>query len=366
MFSPRGDRAGARVQVSNEPGYGQPSVIVGEYVVMVSAAGARQSEQHRLVSAPIFSPDGGRFVYLAAATDREVYVVTDAGREGPYADVSYPSFSARGHLAFTVRKPGEDPEWLVVDGRWGPAREQVEHPQFSPDGARVVYATTRGRDWHVVVDDELGPAFEQVGVVRFSADGARISYGARRRGRPVVVVDGAVRELPAGAEAVVLGPSFDRILHQTAAGGVRTLHLDGRAVASWDDVSSGGAPVFAADGASFAYVEWRGGMCAAVVADARGRRLREGRRFQTIQQLYFAPRGDALAYAGCEADGCRVMWGDREGPRFTGTSEPVFSPDGRTIAYLAGGPQGTLVMVGEQSYGPYPLVAPPVFSSDGR
>jgi len=129
-----------------------------------------------------FSPDSSRLVYAAKAEGKWQLVEDGAKGEG-YVDINRVRFSPDSdRLAYVAR--GDDGAFVILGDEKSEIYDHVPgEPVFSRDGERLAYAVAeetrrRGLRMHMVVDGKKGPAFEQIGAYRFSTDGEQFGYMA--------------------------------------------------------------------------------------------------------------------------------------------------------------------------------------------
>lgn len=124
--------------------------------------------------APVFSPDGEHFAYVAARGE-QWYLVHDDTLHGPYDKVSDPAFSPVANDLVYCVQDGER-GWVVLNHRPLRRHRQVHQPRFSPDGRRLAYLASEGpgRSF-VVVDSTAGPVHISAATPRFQPDG-RLFY----------------------------------------------------------------------------------------------------------------------------------------------------------------------------------------------
>jgi len=88
----------------------------------------------------------------------------------------------------------EEPKWhAVLDGRAGPACDEIDTLTFSPDGSRFAYGARIGKKRVLFLDGERGPAYDGLSTkLAFGPDGWRFAYSATGR--------------PAGSRRATTGP----------------------------------------------------------------------------------------------------------------------------------------------------------------
>ena len=116
------------------------------------------------VSTLRFSPDGGRFAYVAISGEKQ-HIVVD-GKEGKWYDgipEGNPVFSANSQHYAAMAKDGA--VWKVVmDGRELKPVESVVVGtlSFSPDGNHLVYVAVTRAGMSMMYDETAGPAYEAI------------------------------------------------------------------------------------------------------------------------------------------------------------------------------------------------------------
>jgi hypothetical protein len=148
--------------------------------------------EHDAVGSLVFSPDGKRFAYVGEDGGRRSVVVD--GKVGPaHDDVRDLAFTGDGRVVHVVR--GEEGEAVVVEGEEGPRYPTVLSLVPAPVGSKVAYAARkvfRGANDQVcvvVVDGKPGADVGPVPRVVWSDDGTTVAYVTRKKvGMSVVVV----------------------------------------------------------------------------------------------------------------------------------------------------------------------------------
>lgn len=137
-----------------------------------------------------FSPDGKRFVFLAA-DDRGAYMVED-GKEGPiYEGFDYcfrPAFSTDSkHLAYCIFHYDETSPlkaFVVLDNKIAsPEYGEIFYLSFRPGTTELAYsvdgASGKGPTQFVVIGGREKEKYRSVGGVEFSPDGKNFAYPAK-------------------------------------------------------------------------------------------------------------------------------------------------------------------------------------------
>jgi hypothetical protein len=117
------------------------------------------------------SPSGEKWA-AAAWRGKEAWLLLEGREHGPFHGVSGIVFSANAERCACRVDRGDGPE-LLIDGEgfFGPY-EDVDQPDFSPDGRRWAADITKKGKWHgfVVDGEEFGPFPFQFFMPRFSPD----------------------------------------------------------------------------------------------------------------------------------------------------------------------------------------------------
>lgn len=244
------------------------------------------------------------------------------GANGRLAVASYDS--SMSAVLQTVEADGSDLRTLVSTG---PDLGMIRHPQYSGDGARLLFSYRHWTDDGDLAFDGLATYELATGAlttlphradpdstVAWSADGTRVAY--TRQGKP------------------------DRF------GGRTVLYVADADGSGERRIGDGSHPAFSPDGLTLAYearaVVKRGRAAGGgiVLADARtGERIR--RLVAQGAAPDWAPRGRRLVYVTTGTHGGRLAVVGRDGNnrrllrgRRVTAGQPVFSPDGRAVAYI--------------------------------
>lgn len=338
------------------------------------------------VTAPYFSPDGERFVYVGKRGSRFVVVVD--GKQGPeYDGVRQLAFSPDSRrLAYSaVRLEGKQPTHVVVvDGEEGPAFQPgllwtlggVEetfwafYPVFSADSRHLAYASRRGSRMRMVIDGkEAAQEYDAVAQPVFSPDGRRLAYVAKRDKQFVVVVDEKPGSTFDDVGHVVFSPDSRRVAHMGRRDKKWVAVVDDQAGPEYDELpggyggSSGSAlfkstrqpivlpPVFSPNSQRVAYMAGveKGRKAVAVIDGEVGtpfdRMLlhgstqrpldRPGVDLSQVVGLRFSPDSRRVGYVGVRNSKHVVVVDGSEGPELREASAPFFSRDSQHVTYVA-------------------------------
>ena len=286
------------------------------------------------------SPDIRSIAYIQRTSDRKVQVVRD-GKTGALFDAIKRDsliFSPDGErLAYQATKGKQ--QFIIVDESVSTGYDKVLNGSFafSPNGKRYAYAAQKKNKWLAVVDGELSPPYRRIVPysLQFSPDGKRVAYVARTTGsKHVMVIDGKVGSL---YDNIWIGPSlFDstsaRTAYVTQTAEAWSVVMDGQEGSHFNLIEPN-TLIFSKDGQHTAYAaqaehEW------VVVHDGV-----VGAPYDRIrtQSLSFSRNGDHLAYAakqgetwGIIADGNAIggqTYDDIDG------IQPRYNHDGSKLAF---------------------------------
>jgi hypothetical protein len=193
---------------------------------------------------------------------------------------------------------GEGRAHAVLDGRAGPAYDNVEALRFSPDGARFAYVARRGDRATIVVDGAEQPLHDSISELVFSADGRHVAYAFRDFGDWFVAEDGTTFGPYASVHSLAyIGITDTLACVVRIADGEAVLmgHVTGPRYASVDP------PASSRYGRRWGYVARRGDSCV-VVLDGAVHRVEE-----QAGDLVFSDDGRRYAYiASREGQACVV------------------------------------------------------------
>lgn len=201
-----------------------------------------------------FSPDSQRLAY-AAKKDGKWHLVEN-GKAGPgYNDIKRVAFGPESENLACIVKTGQGSR-VVKNVEKSEVFEQVAGELvFSSDGQRLAYTVAEKSGDNVrmraVVDGKKGPAYEEIGAYRFSPDGRKFAYMAVRDGKGLMVVDG--KEHPAfdSVGIPVFGPESKNLAYMAAADGRWFIRKNGENSTGFDKVEN---PIFSPDGKRMAHI----------------------------------------------------------------------------------------------------------------
>lgn len=250
----------------------------GVYLLVISdLAFSRQSV--RTIGDPLVrvSSDNTKIAAIEKKGNKQRVVVTtfgapDSAKEGAwYDEIKHPAFSGDGNvIAYLAKKEGKhylvltDKEELLPEGNY-PAP-----PVVRPDNlaAGVVIEAKEGTYVYQAFKDKgkKGNLYKECGDLVYNKDGTLHAYVAIKNERFLIVVND------------MEGPFFDRVI----------------------------SPVFSPDGRYLVYRARKEGKRFVVLADAKGRVLRQYEGYERVFQPVFTPDGKAVAYG--VKDGNKLIW----------------------------------------------------------
>jgi len=339
-----------------------------------------------------YTRDGSHYAYTAKKGGN-AFIVFD-GTEGERFDkVADPALSVTGRALAYAAKSGED-AFVVFDGRRFENKEYdlITPPDLSPDGKRVAYKARKNGRWLYVIDGKEGPAFDEVEEGYFSGDGRSFAYAGRRGAKWVFVRNGKVsREhdevgvFPEAASADLFtakefcvfrgkeGLKYDRVgwpavspngkklAYGAARGGKSFVVFEKKEGKPYDTV---GRPTFSPDGKEIAYDAVEGQRFLMVRND------RELADYNAMPGAAFSPVGGKLAYSAVNRDASRhfVVEEGLKGKEYDDVGLLVWSPDGRHLAYTAREGDKEFIVVDSREGKPCDKVLSlvPRFSDDGK
>jgi WD40 repeat protein len=259
----------------------------------------------------------------------------------------HPIFSKLGGgVAYSVDT--NDKAFVVHNGRAGKAFDAVGAIAVSPDGSRVAHGALVAGKWRMVIDGIEGAPFSTVKSPIFSPDGTHVAYQAMSGEKWFLVVDGTPN---AGTDTRILTHAF-------SGDSAKIAYIDdaddkkrGRLVIS--DLSFSRQTIVGS-GVSRMIVNQSGSHLAAITQRGSNQQViscsfdkpdavTNGPPYRAVNNLVYAPAGNALAYSA-DRDGGQVMvFSDREEP-LPGSivGIPAIRPDLKGV--------GTLIVKGNQVY----------------
>jgi roadblock/LC7 domain-containing protein len=254
-------------------------------------------------------------------------------------------------------------QFVVVNGVHGPEYDQVRDLITSPDGQRVAYVARKRPNRDVVVVDRVeGREYDGIGYgcLRFSPNGTRVSYVATKGREAVMVCDGVEGPEYDGVEWPVFSPDSKRVAYEAHRGGKWLVFLDGvegreYPVRKWEGpIMTFNSPtnetrlIFSPDGKHLAYAantSATGGSYVQVVDGV------EGPRYSWVRDATFSPDGKHVAYEATKGRDEVVIVDGVERPAYDGLmgGRPIFSRNGEHVAYaVRKGKQWVVIMDGAE------------------
>jgi len=315
------------------------------------------------------SPSGGHSAYVGRRGGDFIAVV-DGKEAGPvytaatsnlgtgYASAGWAFFFNQdgSHLAYAVLN--DTGSWsMMVDGVKGDRFAALDLKQVLLNGKRIVYtAQTADQKWHLVVDGKTGPAYDQIQSLMMTADGVHYAFiGSKGRDKMVVLDSVDQKSYPAVSD-LEMAPdgriAYQAMVSLTATGpGGNPPHL---MVAGLDiphtspfshPTYAGSTPLhhvaFSPDGKRVAYIQ-RNAASSNVSVMVNGKPM--GLEYANASDLMFSPDGSRFAYVGTSATtGSFVVVDGKELAGYHAITDLQFSSDGKRYAfrgYLPSAPPG--------------------------
>jgi dipeptidyl aminopeptidase/acylaminoacyl peptidase len=299
---------------------------------------------------------GGRWIpYFPDAAARDAYGVTFSRAWGEWRDSLRTAYAAQ---ADSLRAAGfTEPELLTKEGR------TTGWPRFSPDGSRIAFAQSTGRDDPatrlIEADGRIRHLARRtsVGPIAWRADGSGIVTSQLEAPDPyrlfndlyAVDVDGGQDRLTRAARLSEPDVRRDGRMVAIRGGGEwnALVMTDGegrvlRAVADSARGTNWGNPRWSPDGTRIAAARWlTGGRYDVVVMDTAGRVLRELTADRALDLTpAWSPDGRYVVFSSDRTGIPNLFAYDLQADRLlqvtsllTGAFQPDVSPDGRSIAF---------------------------------
>ena len=320
----------------------------------------QEGQESEAIGNPAFSPDGKRIAYAQSSASSKRMIVD--GRAGNlYIALGPPVFSAdSAHVAYAAGK-SEETYVIVLDGREIPlsGRPDEDRLIFSPDGQRLAVKALADEKWRLQVDGREGPAFENIWTILFSPDGRHVAYKADQGAPNFVVLDGAVGPAyeSVDGESMKFNADGSRFGYIANKGTKQVLWVGGKESEAYDYVDN-----FAISPAKgrVAFVGTSGKQSRCVVDGLAGP------WYDRIYTLLFSPDGGRYAYNAQRAGKELMVLDGKEAPPADSVSDMAFSPDGRRLAVRVKNGDRKSVVVDGQAGKSYDDVDPPLFTPDGR
>lgn len=263
---------------------------------------------------------------------------------------------------------------------------QAENPAFSPDGTRVVFASSRG-DWPTTNTDIYTLKADGSGLLRLTYDTA-LDYAPRFSPDGSEIVFSSTRNYPAGAEGTDLyvmnqdgtnvrritdfgyaeypswSPDGERIAFDGTIGQESGLFVMGADGSDLTQVAGVGLyPVFSPDSTRlvFSYFDYEDPYFHIATVDLTSPEHAISNIGAGIEPSY-SPDGSKIVYVD-PSGALNQMGADGQTPTAYGVNgnDPVFTPDGQSVVYSD--PYGQIVMIPQDpAQGAYPQV---VIEDDG-
>lgn len=244
-----------------------PATLGGEFFVVVDHTEGKHYEW-LLEPYVVMSADGKHMGYLACE-DGLCFAVVDAVEGKHYASVDEGSITLSpegGHIAY--RAFDGEKQFAVVDGVEGPECDSIDDIVFSRDGRNWGYVAKRSGAFAVVTNTgEKSDGYTYAGRPSYSPDGAHMAYAATRGKESFVVRDGVEGEKCEGAGRPIWSTD-GRLAYAVQQGGKVAMWVDGGVQEKYDAIAQA---AFSPNGEHFAYLAKRGDKWLVVVDAASSR-----------------------------------------------------------------------------------------------
>lgn len=318
--------------------------------------------------------DDGRHVQYRARTGKDVFVVGDAVKLGPFQKVgSHRPWRADGTLIFAARTDGK---WYlhVGEDRFGPA-DAEGLLTLSHNGERYAWSAASAGRHFVLVDGARHGSFDGIGVPVWSPDGLRLIYCASsyEDGAEFLVENGIKRKISHGSASELCvsldGKQIGYYVAGVDSGGViirndTRCELPAGAFLSGDlmfdatgsllgvlGFADGKVALWNEDGTvgprfdKIYAIHRRKGGGVAYIARQDKQELVVDRQLQSspvaaIRRLVTSPDGSALAWSEAESKHVqRVVFGDKVSQDFTWIGGLHLSSDGEAVSFSCAAPR---------------------------
>jgi len=258
----------------------------------------KPGEAFDAISHVTFSPDSRRLAY-AAKTGGKWHLVEDGDRGPGYTNIKRIRFGPDSERLVYVARD-DNGAFVVLDGEKGEVFDYVPgEPVFSHDGKRLAYAVAqesrrRGIRMRMVVDGKAGPAFEQIGAYRFSPGGEHFAYMAvedKDKEKARMVHNGDAHEIYQSIGLPVFSPKGRHLAYYVFYDGLWHVKKNGEMGPGFYEVEN---PVFSPDGERMAYLARVGSRWSVMEDDdLLG-------NYTWAQMIAFSPDNRHLAYVAAE------------------------------------------------------------------
>lgn len=283
-------------------------------------AGSRKRPLSGELSFPMEeSPDGKRLIYLEmqGETNKTAVNVCDPqlrscekSRAYDYA-VSVKHNPGLSHLAFVSKGP-EKSVLVVLDLASSVPKETISAEfdailiySISDNGRHVALLGRRGdkyillKDGHELPMRRIGAAFDMS-----VAGSGSVFYTVFENRKVRAFVDG--KQFGKDYESItfpMFSPDARDVLFIAQRNGKSFLVVNGMETAAFDKIVS---PHFSSDGTRVVYRARHGNRRFVVVADAKGRTIKEYARYEAVWNISFSPDGQSIGYG--VKDGNKLVW----------------------------------------------------------